>query len=182
MARSIQKGATRARPRTFVAAQVSAQHEVLADRLAKCGLPEAERKEMLSLLQEGGTFVSYDIHPRNDDGSLDETVVLKAIGSGAVWLGHPDAPDAKVVVNLHAQMGPGGNAIRSTRVGQNGREYSVVSGVKPSGWALKQDQADYEAWAKAQGLVATGPKRSDVIPVASATAAAADTPVDDPFA
>lgn len=142
-----------------------------------------QAKQMLHLLQAGSIHLSYDVFAKKEDGSLDTKRPLPKLQYAYIWVGHPDADEAKVLLRNQAIRGDSKNANAIIEVVEKGRNdgtkatYYNTVGVRISGWALNQDQASYEAWLKERGLKVPeaaqkqAPK-GDAIPVGEAKDAA----------
>lgn len=155
------------RPTTFVVALVSSQHEALEKLLEEQIKDKAVLERAKTLLAQGGAYMSYDMHPRNDEGVPEPESVLKTLETGDLWLGEPGTEDAKVLVALR---GGSNNSVYEDRVGRGGRSYRAMVGVKPSSWAQNQAQAGYDDYLAASGLKVRSGRR-DTIPLGAAKAA-----------
>lgn len=170
----------------FVQPQIHSAHEALSAKIADLQkakkIDPKEAQEMLALLADGQTYISYERFERKEEGrGFDESKPLADLKYGAIWIGKPDVEHSTVLMSNRAIRGSGDggnfNAIVE-QVDRGGRTYQNTVGIKFSEWARKQDQAEYEAWAKANKIVlpnsqvkpkgdlpvGAGSKKSDEVP------------------
>ena len=180
MARVRRIGADKAgntRKRYVAIPQVSKQHDALQTALedmAKGGKPvtltQEKIKEMLDLLTDGSTFISYERFPTKEDGTVDFEKPIPTPLYGMVYLGSPEADGVVIVSNKAIRGGNSANAIIED-VERNGRKYSNTVGVKFSSWVTKQDADDYNKSLAADGFKVGAAKPTGDLPTGAKPAA-----------
>lgn len=166
------------RKRYVAIPQVSKQHDALQTALedaAKTGKPVTlapeKIKEMLALLTQGATHISYERFPSKEDGSVDFEKPFPEPLYGMVYLGSPEAEGVVIVSNKAIRGGNSANAVIED-VERNGRKYSNTVGVKFSSWVTKQDAEDYKKSLAADGFKVGAAKPTADIPTGTAKPAA----------